>query len=88
MERVITLFSTECWLCRIPNLLAFLAFFAGPGLVTAACAVSYLIVLTLEQGTGQAMRIKEVDAANPRQPIAVPEGFGKLFDQDRVSWGP
>jgi Tol biopolymer transport system component len=37
---------------------------------------------------GWSIWIMEADGANPRQLMTVPEGFGKLWDQDRLSWGP
>ena len=46
------------------------------------------IAFMSDRGGGWGIWIMEADGANPRQLIAVPEGFGKLFDQDRVSWGP
>ena len=46
------------------------------------------IAFMSDRGGGWGIWIMEADGANPRQLVAVPEGFGKLFDQDRVSWGP
>jgi hypothetical protein len=46
------------------------------------------IAFMSDRSGGWGIWIMEADGANPRQLIAVPEGFGKLFDQDRVSWGP
>ncbi len=37
---------------------------------------------------GWGIWIMEADSANPRLLVAVPEGFGKLWDQERLSWGP
>jgi hypothetical protein len=46
------------------------------------------IAFMSDRGGGWGIWIIEADGANPRQLIAVPEGFGKLWDQDRLSWGP
>jgi hypothetical protein len=46
------------------------------------------IAFMSDRGGGWGIWIMEADGANPRHLVAVPEGFGKLWDQDRVSWGP
>lgn len=47
---------------------------------------NYIAFMSNRSGWG--IWIMEADGANPRLLVAVPEGFGKLWDQDRLSWGP
>ncbi len=47
---------------------------------------NYIAFMSNRDGWG--IWVMEADGANPRLLVAVPEGFGKLWDQDRLSWGP
>jgi Tol biopolymer transport system component len=46
------------------------------------------IAFMSDRGVCWSTWLMEADGANPRQLIPVPEGFGKLWDQDRLAWGP